>query len=191
MNKVTCVLSFICGAAIGAAALYFYSTKKAPATEETETDSDSFEEVHVEEETEEAIEEAAGTEEDDQKVAAVVEEIITKNGYSVGDHTNPGCDDGPYVIGSADFGEFSDYDALSLTLLSDGILVDDRMMTIDDPENTVGTNYKKYFGVYPNDPYTVYIRNDELCCDYEIVKDLRTYEEVEAQRPHLRWRDNE
>ena len=190
MNKAAYIVSFICGAAFGAVVMSIYKNKKSETAESTET-ADPFE--PVEEQTdiseEEPTEEPVIIPEVKSDIEKTVSDIIVKNGYSIGDHTNPDVDDGPYVIGPADFGEFEDYDALSLTLLSDGILVDDRMYTIDDPENTVGTNYKKYFGVYPNDPDTVYIRNDELCCDYEIVKDLRTYEEVDAQRPHLRWSD--
>lgn len=199
MNKAAYLVSFICGAIVGATLMSIHKEKKNDQQTEAVNDisKDAVEIAEQVEVSPEAVAEQLA--EDIQKTAnekaveieELVNEIITNNGYAVGDHTNPGTDDGPYVIGPADFGDFEDYDAISLTLLSDGILVDDRMTTIDDPENTVGTEYKKYFGVYPNDPDTVYIRNDELCCDFEIVKDLRTYEEVDAQRPHLRWSDNE
>lgn len=191
MNKAAYLVSFICGVVTGAVVMSIYNDKKKEPDVKPEND--------IPEDAVEISEQSTITQEDavdhpaENKVVIkeAVDKIISENGYGVGDHTNPDTDDGPYVIGPADFGDFEDYDAISMTLLADGILVDDRMITVDDPENTVGANYKNYFGVYPNDPDTVYIRNDELCTDFEIVKDLRTYEEVDAQRPHLRWSDNE
>lgn len=199
MNKAAYIASFVCGTIVGAVVMSIYRDKKnlqkyKEESDISETTAEIADEVTIsqDEVIDQLNDDICQTSIDKAvEINEIVNDIIHKNGYSVGDHTNDGVDDGPYVIGPADFGDFEDYDAISMTLLSDGILVDDRMITVDDPENSVGTNYKNYFGVYPNDPNTVYIRNDELCCDFEIVKDLRTYEEVDAQRPHLRWSDDE
>lgn len=189
MNKGAYMLTFLCGAIVGAVVISIYNNRSNEV--ETVEIPDVFEPDDENESPMKPQEEGTSATESKVIIKETMANIMEENGYKVGDHANPGTDDGPYVIGPADFGDFDDYDAISMTLLSDGILVDDRMYVVDDPENSVGTEYKKYFGVYPNDPNTVYIRNDELCCDYEIVQDLRTYEEVDAQRPHIRWSDNE
>ena len=196
MNKSAYIASFVFGVMVGVVIASIYKKKNDEQEFEPVEVEDIPEEFTESEVVEEPVTETVivGREPDPEKrvvIKETIDKIVKDNGYSIGDHTNLNTDDGPYIIGPADFGEFSDYDAICMTLLSDGILVDDRMMTVDDPENSVGTEYKKYFGVYPNDPDTVYVRNDELCRDFEIVKDLRTYEEVESQRPHLRWSDNE
>lgn len=191
MNKAAYAVAFVCGAVVGAAAWSVYKEKKAKSLEERQEVVDDFEDVQ-EPEDDEAEEVTILSDKDKAAVTQVVDDIIAKSGYSVGDHTNDGDDDdGPYVIAPDEFGDFEDYDAISMTLTSDGVLVDTDGTRVEDPENSVGTNYMKYFGVYPDDPDSVYIRNDDLCCDFEIVKDLRTFEEIDADIPHMKWRDNE
>lgn len=185
MNKAAYFVSFVCGAVFGAAVMAYFKDKKKDQDTMDDLETDEFDEV-VEEDSqpETSVEIPVAT------AVATVNEIITKNKYSVGDHTSSD-DDGPYVIAADEFGEFEDYRPISMTYLSDGVLVDDKMEVVEDLEETVGTNFKNYFGVYPYDPDTVYIRNDSLCCDFEIVKDLRTLKDIEAGRPHMKWRDNE
>lgn len=83
--------------------------------------------------------------------------------------------DVPYVISPEDFGEFEDYEEISLVHYADGVLTDDMEEPIEDIEGTVGSDYFEHFGEYEED--SVYIRNDRLKCDYEILRDLSNYSE--------------
>lgn len=74
----------------------------------------------------------------------------------------------PYIIDPGDLGngEF-DYDLISLNYYSDGVLTDDFDIEIANAEEIVGTESLSLFG----DPEqsTVYVRNDKLKAEYEIV----------------------
>lgn len=85
-------------------------------------------------------------------------------------------EDRPYVIPPEDFGEFDEYETIELTYYADGILCEDNTDIVDDPEKIVGFESLGHFGEYDDD--AVYVRNDRLKCDYEILRDPRRYEEV-------------
>lgn len=86
----------------------------------------------------------------------------------------------PYVIPPEEYGD-GNYTTISLTYYSDGILADDEDEIVDDIENTVGSDFATHFGDYEDD--AVYIRNDRRKCDYEILKDNRTYTAVTGVDP--------
>lgn len=81
--------------------------------------------------------------------------------------------DKPYIISPEEYGEITNYENLSLTYYSDGVLADDDDEIIVDIENTVGSDFADHFGDYEDD--SVFIRNDSIKCDYEILKDHRPY----------------
>lgn len=82
----------------------------------------------------------------------------------------------PYAISPDEYGEFHDYECISLNHYSDGILADDDDEIVDDVDNSVGSDYVDHFGDHEKD--VVHIRNDKLKCDYEICRDNRPYSEV-------------
>ena len=84
----------------------------------------------------------------------------------------------PYVISPDEFAEFDDYEKVSLIFYADQVLTDDNNDLIDanDIENLVGFESLASFGEYEDD--SVYVRNDRLKCDFEILYDQRTYKEV-------------
>ena len=49
-------------------------------------------------------------------------------------------------------------------------------------DNVVGLESLAHFGEYEDD--SVFVRNDRLKCDYEILLDQRTCSDVIKQRPH-------
>ena len=53
---------------------------------------------------------------------------------------------------------------------------------VEDVDNVVGLESLAHFGEYEDD--SVFVRNDRLKCDYEILLDQRTYSDVIKQRPH-------
>lgn len=89
----------------------------------------------------------------------------------------------PYVISPDEFGESHDYETISLTYYSDGVLADDNDEAIDDVEEIVGDEALESFGEYEDD--AVYVRNDRLKCDYEILLSHRLYSEIVEEKPWL------
>jgi hypothetical protein len=88
-------------------------------------------------------------------------------------------EDGPRVISPDEFGELGDeYETMSLTYYADGVLADDMDEPIDDVDDIVGTESLNHFGDYDGDEDSVFVRNDRMRCDYEILRDTRNYSEV-------------
>lgn len=98
--------------------------------------------------------------------------------------------DRPYVISPDDFGEFDDYECISLVAyMGDGVLTDDDDEIIDNVDEVVGLDYADHFGEY-EDNY-VYIRNDKFKCDYEISMDHRKFSETNNITMHGGYRPSE
>ena len=85
-------------------------------------------------------------------------------------------DDRPYVISPDEFGELDDYDLISLTYYADEVLADDIDEIVEDVDDVVGLDSLTHFGEY--EPDSVFVRNDRLKADYEILLDERTYPEA-------------
>jgi hypothetical protein len=86
--------------------------------------------------------------------------------------------DTPFVIEEDRIGEYISYDLISLIYFSDGVLTDDWEVPVENPDETVGKEYIEYFETGED---VVYVRNDKLKCEFEITRDLRTYEEVKEE----------
>lgn len=82
----------------------------------------------------------------------------------------------PYVISPDEFGQDESYETISLTYYADGVLADDDDEMVEDVENLVGFDSLNHFGEYEDD--SVFVRNDRLKCDYEILLDHRKYTDV-------------
>lgn len=81
----------------------------------------------------------------------------------------------PYLIEPDELGE--EYEVVTLVYYADGTLTYfDSSEIIDDPEEIVGPDALNSFDKYPDDPDTVYIRDDAAEYDYEILRDESTYE---------------
>lgn len=78
----------------------------------------------------------------------------------------------PYIIPPEEFGEKDEYDLISLTYHSDHVLVNDLDEVIKgrELESLVGKDALSHFGEYEDD--SVFVRNDTLKTDIEILKDL-------------------
>lgn len=91
----------------------------------------------------------------------------------------PGVIADPYVISIDDFGQEEGYDTITLTAYSDGTIANYADDELEDPESTIGEDILSKFG----DEDVVYIRNDRLKADFEVVRDNRTYVEVIGDFP--------
>lgn len=96
--------------------------------------------------------------------------ILEDEGYS--DDDSPA----PYVIPPEEFGNDADeYDLISLNYYEDGVLADDWDDVIEDIDRVVGKDSLTHFGEYEDD--SVYVRNDRLKCEYEILLRVGKFED--------------
>lgn len=79
----------------------------------------------------------------------------------------------PYVITPEEFTEIPDYETESLIYFSDGVLTNDKYDPVEDVDYMVGIDSLDHFGEYEDD--SVFVRNDVLKTDFEILLDSRTY----------------
>lgn len=89
--------------------------------------------------------------------------------------------DEPYVIKPEIFGE-EGYEEVSLTHYADGVLTDEQDNPIEDVDGMVGADYAEHFGEYEDD--SVFVRNDRLCTDFEILADQRNFSDLAKNVPH-------
>lgn len=83
----------------------------------------------------------------------------------------------PHIIPLEEFDTFG-YDTATLTYYSDGVLADEWDRVIKNADEIVGDDFEEHFGDDNDDGDAVYVRNDELKIDYEILRDLQTYAEA-------------
>lgn len=81
----------------------------------------------------------------------------------------------PYVIEPDQF-DTNDFDTKTLTLYADGILADEYDNVITNVDEIIGEESLDHFGDYEED--TVYVRNEELETDFEILKDESNYRDI-------------
>ena len=96
-------------------------------------------------------------------------------------------DEVPYIIKMADYGNLDGYGLRSYTYYSDGVVTDDSDIPLDDTEKIIGTDYEARFKV--GDADVVYVRNDILQNDYEIVRCTDPYYDGDSgaiEDPHLK-----
>ena len=85
--------------------------------------------------------------------------------------------DKPYIITPEEFSD-SDYNTETLSYWADGVVtdIDNERLTDDQIEDLIGEDSLSHFGEYEDD--SVFVRNDRLRTDYEILADTRRYGEV-------------
>ncbi|NLD50536.1 MAG: hypothetical protein GX660_25625 [Clostridiaceae bacterium] len=89
--------------------------------------------------------------------------------------------DGPETIPPDEFGEFDDYQKISLTYYSDEVLCDEDDEPVEDIDGIIGEESLDGFGEW--DDEIVYVRNDQLKSYFEISMDNRTYADVLKTKP--------
>lgn len=86
----------------------------------------------------------------------------------------------PYVIPVEEFfQDKEDYAKLTITYFEkDDTLVDERNSPIPDVDGTVGARFHEQFGYKSSDANIVYIRNNRLEADFEVVLDKSSFTET-------------
>ena len=171
MNKKT-ILAFFMGATVGSIATWKFLKTKYELYYEEE-DEELFED-DAEEDTDEAEPEPIN-EIDEKPDLSIYTAKLKEQGY-LKDEEEGGTDEmeKPYVISPEEYGERDDYDLYSYTYYADKVLADENNEPIEDVDSIIGLESLKHFGEYGDD--SVYVRNDELKADYEILLDDEKYE---------------
>lgn len=186
MNKLSYLLAFAAGALIGSAATWYFVKDKYEKLAQEEIDSvkETFKKSYEDQEVKH--------EEEIHKVENKYYNSLAQN-YNYEKKSRPETIleedeeeevrkmDEPYVIKPYEFGDYIDYEQISLLYFADGVLADeDTLDVIDDIEETVGEYFADHFGEYEED--SVYVRNDAKRCEYEILKDERQYKDVASKK---------
>lgn len=176
MSKKSLIVGFAIGAVTGSIAAWHFLNKKYEqlVQEEIESVKAAFERYYTEVENiileKPVVEETQVSKEEKEEY----KEVVAETSYSSCDLTN-GCSD-PYVITPEELGgEQGEYNILSLTYFSDGVLADDRGEVINIA-NAIGEEALEHFGIYEDD--AVHVRNESWNTDFEIFLDERKYTEV-------------
>lgn len=193
MNNFSTFIAFVAGAAIGSAITWkIVKTKYEQIAQE---EIDSVKEVLLE--NEKKSETKTDNSESDDHISSINEkpslseyrEMLKNQGYSTEkkpvDYSDMNIKKGednpmnikPYVISPDELYE-NDYETESLTYWDDGVLTDDMACIVENVDELVGLDSLNHFGEYEND--SVFVRNDKLKIDFEILADSRKYSEVFA-----------
>ena len=141
-------------------------------------DSDDFDDVEEEPKPEQKI--------DRNNKPDIVEyaKILSETGYTnyaerqdkkEKKGVEPVEDERPYVISPDEFGEKDGYENVTLTYYADGVLTDYFDNVISNVDEVVGFDSLDRFGEYEDD--VVFVRNEKMETDYEILRDLRDFNE--------------
>lgn len=190
MNKST-IMAFIAGAAIGSFAAW--QTLKRRYEQIAQDEIDSVRKYYANKQPKK-YDGPNDSEEAEKSVLAEKPDVaeyakkLSQEGY-----TNYGTQkkeskeseakgDRPYVISPDEFGELDDYTKISLFFYEDQVLADEMDEPVDNVEEIVGFDSLSRFGEYEDD--SVFVRNDARKCDYEILRSLRRYSEVIAEKSY-------
>lgn len=174
MSKATVCVAFICGAAVGIGGTWQYFKKKyeAQAQEEIESVKESltkrYEKKTMTIPEKPDIQTIIAERRKAEAMKKEVADILKTTGYTPDDGPTA-----PYVISPIDFGEKPEYERISLIYYADGVVADEEHEILDDWADLVGPDFMSHFGEYEAD--SVFVRNDILKTDYEILKDLSPF----------------
>lgn len=196
--KFTNVLMFAAGAAIGSAVTWKYLKTKYEqiVQEEIESIKEAFADNSDDSQTVEESEECDNRidwdeledldDEEDEYDDEESDDGMNEYAKLIDRYTN---EEGgaekmakrPYVISPYDFGELDGYNQIELTYYADGTLEDEDREIVTDVDELIGSDSLLTFGEYEDD--AVFVRNEHLLADFQILKDYRTYEEARSIAP--------
>lgn len=187
-NSVRYALTFALGAATGA--LVAWKLLDTRYNRIMEEEIDSFRAAIAKKEAEENEEQGEGgetkrvdfTPEERDNYATTLADCGYTSYGSAKEIREAMNDDDMRIITPEEFAECEGYDTHSLTYFADGILIDEWGIPIDDIDEVVGLESLEIFEHEETD--SVYVRNDRLRTDYEILLDMRSYSDAKGSSPH-------
>ena len=174
MSNGKCILAFILGTGVGAVVAWKILADKYERLIREEVMSVR---EHLGSRITDEADKSFDIEAEADKLDAEYERKATAYG-----HTDQHDLQRPYVIHPDQFGTFDTYETRSLKCFADRVVTDTDEQVIDDVENLVGDESLDHFGEYEMD--SVFVRNDRLKCDFEILLDVRRYSDVIRKKPY-------
>lgn len=179
LNKI---VIFAIGALAGSVVTWKVMQRKCEQTiqEEVEAFKEEYSKMHDNSSTDEEcpapvnfVEHVAELKAKAEEKAKEYDELIEENDYisEKGDLKPMGR---PVVVSPDDLDEF-DYNIETLIYFADGVLADTWGEIVENVEAIVGYESLTHFGENPDDPDTVYVRNDDTQLYYEITLDESRY----------------
>lgn len=172
MSNGKCVLAFVIGAGIGSAVTWKLLKTKYEQIAQEEIDS-----VKEHFRNRSKTETVAVEDTDVEKEAEEADYVERTRGYSYA-----GSKTAPYVIHPDIFGTREDYETCSLKCFADRVVTDTDNELVDDVDNLIGDESLDHFGEFEMD--SVFVRNERLKRDYEILLDPRKYSDVIKEKSH-------
>jgi methyl coenzyme M reductase gamma subunit len=175
---------FAVGAAVGSAVTWKLVKDKYEKLAQEEIDSvkEVFSKRKSETESQDETEEPETGKDVMSKDSTIVEyaDLLRKQGYNnnlnkKGKEKESDEMKEPYVITPDEFVDGEEYEKITLIYYADNVLADEDDDLVNNVEDIIG-DALSHFGEYEED--AVYVRNEQLRAEYEILKDLRTYAEV-------------
>lgn len=161
-DKVSKIVIFAVGAALGSASTWFLLKKKYEQIAQEEIDS--VKEIYA------AVNDAkeqVDENECDSKSSNPYEGML--NALNLEEREQEVIIETAVIIPPSEFGENEDYEQYTLTYYANGVLTDEYDNPIEDDLAYIGCEFLNGFGEYEED--SVCIRNDDAECYYEILKD--------------------
>lgn len=189
MSKFAAPAAFFVGLAVGAGTAWYCAKEKYAHISEQEIASVKAAYAQREQRQEQPVETpatklAAGKVPEKPSIVDYAQRVQEAGytDYSRTIKTDPKPEPGerPYVISPDEFGEIEEYTKVSLTHFADGVLADECGEVVDNVEEIVG-DALEHIGEYEDD--CVHVRSDAKRCDYEILEDLRTFDEFQKTLP--------
>jgi len=198
-SKLLSFLAFVMGAAAGSLVTWKFVEKKYKQISQEEIDSvkETYAKMRKDDlEAKQADLEAAKaklhpaepekveTPEIQPEEVKKYEDVIVKHNYTsysnnVDEKGGDVMTDRPYIISPDEFGDYPDYETISLTYYNDKVLTDEYNEIVDDIDDLIGDDSLNHFGEYEDD--SVFVRNDALKVDYEILLDPANYRDIAPQ----------
>lgn len=185
MNKSIGVIIFAIGAAVGCFVAWQYTKQKYETI--TQEEIASVKEAFLRKEQDNDKNRACAKQAMEKPSITEYSAVLRQHNYATDSdrelviyEADPIED--PYTICPEAFGVFDNYDRISLTYYADGVLADEDDSPITNIETIVGVEALNSFGEYEDD--SVFVRNERLRTDYEILLDQRNYSDVAGERPH-------
>lgn len=178
MSNGKCILAFIFGAGVGAVVTWKFLNDRYERLVQEEVMSVKEALCKDKSDTVEQKDESFDIEAEADKVES--EYIDRLREYH---HTGEHDLSKPYIIHPDEFGMYDEYESTSLKCFADRVVTDMDNEIIEDVDLVVGDESLDHFGEF--EPDAVYVRNDKLKCDYEILLDPRRYyTDIAHKKPH-------
>lgn len=178
-NALSKILIFAAGALTGSIVTWkVFKARYEIISDSEEAEETPSDENEARDRSYELIDEFREKKKQRQEDRAEVKNICKGQGYGQYDDMKGDDEDmdRPYVIPPEEVGE--DYDVVSLNYYTDGVLADDKGNVIrkENYNEFVGADFADHFGEYEDD--SVFVRNNVLQKDYEILMEYRAYSDV-------------